>query len=81
MKGDQSQEVAIAKRHRTDSLTQAERVPLGTVWRLQVLDGFPTEARVAVQAIPVQSAQPTQGGADLLQLGGLGMSASPRRER
>ena len=71
MKRDQSPELAVTKCDRANSLTQAKRVHLGTVWCLQVLKSFPAEARMAMEAVPVQFAQPAQGSDDLLQLVGL----------
>ena len=50
---NQTQIVAIPVGDSADPLAQAERVGLGAVGRLDVADGFPLKAGMAVDAVPV----------------------------
>ena len=68
MKRCQPHEISVAERHGANSLTQTKGVHLGTIRCLQVPNSFPTEAGVAIQAVPIQVAEPAQGSDDFLQV-------------
>ena len=68
MERSQTQEITVAKRNCANSLTQSQRVHLYTVGSFDMLDQFPLKTRVPMERIPVQLAQPSEGGDNLLEI-------------
>src|SRR5579862_2279986 len=60
MQGDQPQVVAFPVGNGAATLTQTDRVCLGPVGSLNVVDGFPMQPGVTVDALPVLGSEPPQ---------------------
>src|SRR5260370_7396904 len=65
---DRAHEISIAEPDRTNALAQTDRIDLGHASNLQMLNRFPSKARMAIKRVPVQFAQPTQRAYDLFQI-------------
>ena len=68
MQGDEPHEIPVAKRERSDLLTQAHAVDAGlSAWCFDVIDGLPMEAFRGVDVRPVELLNSSQTGRDLKQ--------------
>lgn len=62
------QEISVSETDGTNPLTQTKQVNLRATASFQMLDRFPSEAGVSVEAIPVEFAQTSKRADDLFEI-------------